>query len=293
MDNQYTEVQQDIRNRFYTVLRDHRINDESSPDRALTTPLLERATRSICVSSLEELAQFTDDFKQFLSPGNLAFFPDIINGETRMFLWVNELVMWQEIEISSSNGLGASPIVFKNNINVAEKGAVIHDLVLSWEIDDTVEFKIQTIDNGIGTIDNEARVKELTTANILEDTTWTLIHQNGRHKATNKTSLVFRNKIYWGKSTYDSVSEIEIKKLDNVLRADRHTVCNFNCSSDYIYIAIPRSMGIPKFVAYELWMADWNVTSLPMTNIHGQTEIYNIYRSENKQNGSNISIAIF
>jgi hypothetical protein len=97
MNNQYREVQTDVRNRFYTVLRDQRLNNESVPDRPQTAQLLERASRNICVSSLEELSSFTNEFKQFLSPGNLAFLPDSLTGETRMFLWINDTIMWQEI----------------------------------------------------------------------------------------------------------------------------------------------------------------------------------------------------
>lgn len=67
-----------------------------------TVDIMESAGRIFCIDSEAELTLLTKEYKRSLDPGNLAILSNTYSGETRMFVWISETIMWQEIKNSSS-----------------------------------------------------------------------------------------------------------------------------------------------------------------------------------------------
>jgi hypothetical protein len=105
MNNQYESIKTDVRNRFNTVVRAKRVNAESLPI-VYNTELVSRSTKSILVKSQQELDEFTTEFEQFLSPGNLAFLLDEANNKILTFVWIDQNIKWKEVENDGLESLG-------------------------------------------------------------------------------------------------------------------------------------------------------------------------------------------
>lgn len=185
--------------------------------------------------------------------------------------------------------------LFTASPNVVEKGQSIASVVLSWSLNKTAATLSMTGYTGspILTTDTSA------TANgpFSTDKTWTLNVDDGSghnpgHGASASTSLVFRDKRYWGVSPNTSLTDAEIIALSSEFSTSRIKDVIYNATGgNYIYYAYPASFG--NFTAVKvggLAFSDYTVTLRNFTNASGYASQYNVVRINNIQTGSNIQV---
>ena len=189
---------------------------------------------------------------------------------------------------------------FTNNKQVNEKGQTITEILFQWTYNDATDPAIsQNIDNGIGDIPVPNLSKLATGLNITTDTTFTLTASNGvtDPDPTKQTSVVFRNRRYWGVNDSATIDNDGILALSNSeLATNRLTTKTFDCSGNepdgnYIWICYPKSWGQGEFWLNG-FLTEFQKNELSFTNAYGHTEDYYAYRSPNPYNGDNIVVEV-
>ena len=173
-----------------------------------------------------------------------------------------------------------------------EKGQVIESVSLKWTINKTI--KTQSINNGIGELEASIRNYTVEGANLENDTTYTITVNDGKKSATANTSVLFRQKRYWGVSAETSLTNEQVLALSQEFATNRNQSRTFNCSGGkYFYFAIPKQFcsGI-SFKVGGLAFSAMELTEMELTNASGYVATYNIYRCSNLQTGSAISVEV-
>lgn len=173
-----------------------------------------------------------------------------------------------------------------------EIGQTINTVNLSWNINKSVIS--QSINNGIGSIDPSLRTYVVSNANLTSNTTYTLTVNDGQQSASRSTSVNFRYRRYWGVNASQTITNEQILQLSSEFATNRQQTRTFDCSGGkYFYLVIPTSFcsGI-SFKVGGLSFSDMNVQTIQFTNASGNTSSYNVYRPNNIQTGSAISVEV-
>lgn len=103
----------------------------------------------------------------------------------------------------------------------------------------------------------------------------------------NTIVLTFANRIYWGKSLLNyATSEGEVKSGNSELSVSRGKTFTINSGiDDYILFAYPARLGNATFTVGGFEGGFNLISSIPIQNEKGYTELYKVYCSTNKNLG--------
>lgn len=197
---------------------------------------------------------------------------------------------YENVKESLDAILYKEPIVTLHGGNIYEKGTVIDTLNLTWEINKNVDSQILLPD--IGEIDNNLRAYTVENLNITEDTTYTLIANDGLNSGIGETEILFRDYVYYGSSSSINLTNEEILNFSKFFETITSNLLTFNCSGGkYLYIVIPIkylnniSLKINGFI-----FNDVTKTEINLINETGYTSKYIVLKSNNIQTYSNIKM---
>lgn len=177
---------------------------------------------------------------------------------------------------------------FSNDINIAEMGSTVNNVLLTWSINKTA--KTLTIDGETVT----GSSKQITNANLKTNKTYSLKAVDERDKsATATTTIYFYNGILWGSSAEGTYNSDFINSLSkSVLSNTRARTITVTTNANYIYYALPTRLGNPSFVMNNFTTFFEKVgSSIMRTNQSGYTEAYDLWRSPNSYTG-NITVIV-
>ena len=207
---------------------------------------------------------------------------EYINGDIRTVKDALDQLLYISPDITSFTGGGTY-----------EKGSVINNVNLSWTLNKGITS--QSINQGIGDLDISLRKYDISEANLTEDTTYTLTVSDGKNSDSASTSVLFRQKGYWGVSTETSLTNEQILALSQEFSTSRNQNRTFDCSGGkYFYFVIPTQYcnGI-RFKVGGLSFTGMEETTIQLTNASGYEASYNVYRCSNIQTGSAINVEVF
>ena len=177
---------------------------------------------------------------------------------------------------------------------IVEKGSVVKDVTLSWEINKPLVSI--TIQPGDIHVDPTATTYTIKNANITETTTYTIIMNDGKYDYTTEQTVIFAQKLYNGTSANTTVDNSQILDFDQYFETtEEGGTCNFNCSGGkYFFICIPTSKA--DKVAFKI--NGFSFTGMiredrEFTNASGYTSSYSIFRCNNLQHASSINVEYF
>lgn len=189
--------------------------------------------------------------------------------------------LYQAISISSFTGGSTNEI-----------GSTVSSVSLNWTYNKTETS--QSLNQGIGTVTNGVRTYTYSTP-ITSNTTFTLSASDGTTTTSSNTSVSFLPRVWWGTDSKTSLTSADILLLDNnQLSSTRARSLTINGNGEYIYYAYPASYGTATFTVNGLLNTAWTLTTVMHSNLltPGNTQLYNVYRSNTIQNGTGISIVI-
>lgn len=207
---------------------------------------------------------------------------EYINGDIRTVKDALDQLLYISPDITSFTGGGTY-----------EKGSVINNVNLSWTLNKGITS--QSINQGIGDLEVGLRKYDISEANLTEDTTYTLTVSDGKNSDSASTSVLFRQKGYWGVSTETSLTNEQILALSQEFSTERNQNRTFDCSGGkYFYFVIPTQYcnGI-QFKVGGLSFTGIEETTIQLTNASGYEASYNVYRCSNIQTGSAINVEVF
>lgn len=179
---------------------------------------------------------------------------------------------------------------FTNNYNTLEIGQVVNTTItLTWAINKDVT--VQTVNNG--SLDPTLRtILVAAVPPISTDKTFTMSATDGQTTDSASTSIVFRNKRYWGVSPNTTLTNSEIIALSSEFSTSKTKDVTYNATGgNYVYYAYPSSFGNLSAVKVGgLSFSDYTTTVINFTNASGYSSSYNLIRINNIQTGSNIQV---
>ncbi len=180
--------------------------------------------------------------------------------------------------------------IFSNNRGTVEIGSTVDNVRLTWTLNKTVTS--QSINQGIGALDPALRAYDLLSIGLTTDRTWTLTVGDGKNTVTASTSVLFRNKRYWGAVNKTTLTNADILALSGEFASAFGKTVIYDCTGGkYPFFAYPASFGLPTHVTVGgLAFSDWTYAVQDFTNASGYTESYNVLRFNGIQTGANISV---
>ena len=177
-----------------------------------------------------------------------------------------------------------------NNQGTKEVGQTVTSTLLSWSW--SKPLISQSLNNGIGSLS-----PVLTTYNHIStyttDRTYTITGATAAQPSNASTSVVFRQKRWWGTNpTVTPVDATIFALSNNEFTSSRAKSFTINGGGQYIYYAYPSTFGAATFTVNGLLNTAWTLFVISHTNASGFTENYNVYRTNTIQNGSGISIVV-
>jgi hypothetical protein len=184
------------------------------------------------------------------------------------------------------------PVVSITGGGTFETGFEINGINLTWTWNKPIES--QSINNGIGALPKEDRAYFNASVNITDNTTYTVTGTDGTTSVSDSTSFTFRPRRFWGVSSEEQLSDVEILALEGSdLNNGRAQSRLFDCSgSRYFYIVYPSAYGEATFTVGGFNYTNYELVTQDVVNAHGQAISYHIYRSGLIQTGSGISVVV-
>lgn len=188
------------------------------------------------------------------------------------------------------NLLYKDPVVTLTGGGIYEKGTIVNSVELSWHINKYVFSQILLPD--IGEIDNTLRNYTIENANISEDTTYTLITNDGKTTVVNEAKILFKKHIYYGSSANLVLTNSEILNFSKNFETITKATTTFDCSGKkYIYFVIPvEYTDNISFKTNGFIFNDFSKSQIQLINESGYESEYTILRSNNIQTYSNIEM---
>lgn len=207
---------------------------------------------------------------------------EYINGDIKTVKEALDQLLYISPDITSFTGGGTY-----------EKGSVINSVNLSWTLNKDITS--QSINQGIGDLEVGLRKYDISDANLTEDTTYTLTISDGKNSDSASTSVLFRQKRYWGVSTETSLTNEQILALSQEFSTGINQNRTFDCSGGkYFYFVIPTQYcNEIQFKVGGLSFTGMEETTIQLTNASGYEASYNVYRCSNIQTGSAINVEVF
>lgn len=179
---------------------------------------------------------------------------------------------------------------------IVERGSTVASATLSWVLNDT-PLTSQAINQGVGTVP-VGTTSRVAAGPITTDRTWTLtvtgLDSAGQARTDSmSTSLIFRQKRYWGVSAGLTLSNADILSMSNEFATARGKTVTYNASGGrYPFYCYPKSFGALTNVAVGGFAySDYTLSEQSFTNASGFTEDYYVFRFNGIQTGSNIVVA--
>lgn len=174
---------------------------------------------------------------------------------------------------------------------VYERGQSVASRDLTWTA--SKDLASQSLP-GAGALDPADRAATIV-GPFTTDTTWTLTATaTSGESDTSSTSLVFRSRRHWGVSTETELDDAEVLALaGSELATSRLQTRTLDASGGrYLWFAWPADFGAPAFWVGGLLNTDWIETVRDLTNAHGHTRSYRLYRSGSIQYGAAIGVEV-
>lgn len=173
--------------------------------------------------------------------------------------------------------------------STAEIGSAVTDVTITWN----TSKKPKTLEvNGVAE-DVTLKSKKLEGVNITKDTSYSVKVTDERDTTVTKNaSVTFLNGVYYGVSTVDSTENVDnamILGLTKKLASNRTGEVTVNAgNNEYIYYAIPSTMGIPEFIVngFSGGFGKAPFKTFEFTNASKHTVSYDVWRSDNKGLGT-------
>jgi hypothetical protein len=188
------------------------------------------------------------------------------------------------------------PISFSNSSTITPSqkayGETVTSVTLSWSLNKT-PTKL-TLD---GTeIDKTSTSKTISNLSIDKDVdkTWKLVATDERNNtAIRNFSVSFANYCYYGVSNIADANAFDRSNFTGKLSSSKANDFTAKPSNQYIYYAIPKSLGTVLFFVNGNQMPGGfaDPVEKSVTNQHGYPEVYYIYRSSNLLSG-NMSVNV-
>lgn len=177
---------------------------------------------------------------------------------------------------------------FTNNINVVEKGTVITSIIFNFRFNKVPVSG--SINNNVGDIDI-SQTSLIKAVNLTQNTNFTLTVSDGKQTATRTSSLLFQNKVYWGVSDNDTLTNEQILALSNSVLTTTKTR-NYTIAGEgkKLVYAVPSSFGNVSFKLGGFPFTALTKTTQNITNALGYTTSYDIYVTDTVQFGINIQV---
>lgn len=171
-----------------------------------------------------------------------------------------------------------------------EIGSTVNSVNLAWAYNKAVTS--QSINQGIGTLDNADRAEALTSLGLTSNRTWTLSASDGTTPRTATTTVAFLPKRYWGVWADDAPDNTDILTLSQELTSGRAKTVVYDCTGGRFPIyAWPKSFGALSGVTVNnLSFSDYTVTEMSFTNASGHTQDYYVFTFNGIQTGAAISV---
>lgn len=215
----------------------------------------------------------------------------IVTGSGKRYKRKTVLLSEYNTVISRLNNLEYVPqniTLFTNNVNDVEKGSTVTSIIFTFGFNKTPTSA--SINNSVGVITGSSKTA---TVNLTSNTIYILTASDGTTTVTSTTPVTFLNKIYYGTSANNSLNNSQVLGLvSNVLSSTKNRTITVDGGGNYIYYCYPASMGDATFTINGLVSTAWTKTVTNVTNSLGDVTLYNIYKSDTVQNGTNINIAI-
>lgn len=167
---------------------------------------------------------------------------------------------------------------FVNNVGTVEVGAEVTSVTLSWAYNKDVVS--QGISGYAPSLNPAVRSFTVTTP-ITASTTFTLTASDGRTNVAVTSSVLFRQKRYWGVSPVPSLVDADILALTgSEFAIGRGTSKTLTAAGQYLYFAYPAAWGEATFTVNGLLNTAWEKTTRTFVNASGHASTYHIYRSQ-------------
>lgn len=192
-------------------------------------------------------------------------------------------------------GLYTEPQVSLSGGGTYEIGFVLPDVFLAWTVNKPM--LVRDLSAPVPSEDRErgpggSGFYDHIGANISTNTTYSITVADGRIARSANTVIQFRYKRYFGTSEKEELTSSDLLQLNGELATNRLKSWSQNGNGQYIYYAYPSSWGGAQFYANGLLNTAWVFNQISHTNAQGVTEMYNVYRSINIQNGDNILLEV-
>ena len=198
------------------------------------------------------------------------------------------------------NDLKYEPIAIKTfsiTPQSAEKGSTVYSVTLNY----TLNKVPATLRLGSDSLTPAASgTRTLSPVTITENTSWTLTATDDGSASVNpqtaskNVTLSFLNKVYWGAANDPGTidSEFLLHLSGNALASAKAKTFNVNAASgQYIWYAVPASMGTVTFKVGGFDGGFEPAIRFAFTNASGHTENFDVYRSTNASLGQTTVVA--
>lgn len=177
---------------------------------------------------------------------------------------------------------------FSNNVGSVEIGSTITSVVLNWSLNKTMTSA--SINQSIGSVLGVLTYTHSTS--FTTDRTYTITVSDGTNSDSASTAIYFRSKRYWGTNANTSLDSTAILALSGELSTSKTKSWSQNGNGQYIYYVYPASFGTATFTVNGLLSTSWTLSVQSHTNASGYSSSYNVYRTNNVQNGTGIQIEV-
>lgn len=167
-----------------------------------------------------------------------------------------------------------------------EKGQTVQNVYLTWVINNTPIT--QSLNHGIGSILPGITNYDALNVNLITDTTYTILADDGISSDSDDTIVKFLSRARWGIGSANQSSDLFILGLaSSVLTDQKERSINLNIGSGQRgYYAIPSSFGVPIFTVGGIEGGFELVAEVTHINTFGHSELYRVYQTEQENLGS-------
>jgi hypothetical protein len=172
---------------------------------------------------------------------------------------------------------------FINNINEAEKGQVINNIILDWDYNKIpTELLLDDV-----SIETSLKTYTLSAQNINSDKIYTLTAKDSQNNSSIKTtSITFVDAIYYGAKEESEYDNTFVLSLNKKLAKDKDQSVTINANTNqYIYICTPVAFGECNFSVGGFTGGFEKIQEISVTNGYNYTTNYNLYKSVNPNLG--------
>lgn len=189
---------------------------------------------------------------------------------------------------ASTNGLvvtfslyTAPAATLANNQGTVEIGATVASTVLTWTLT-AGAITWQSLDNSIGEIAPASTRTTTHTSSYTTDRTYTLTYTDGVTTNTSSSSVTFLPHRYWGVSASATLTDAEVRALNQDYTQSRSQTRSLTTSASYFYFAWPAAFGAASSWTVDGFADDgWTLqggAAQTVVNASGYSQSYYIYR---------------